>query len=95
MTSIPLVARAGQFVERTSVIAQEGQFTYQQLLDTSAEVAARLLDGKHDLGGARVAFLTSPSMTYVAVQWGIWRAGGIAVPLCVQAPRTRTCLRAG
>ncbi len=86
MTSIPLVARAGQFVERTSIIAQEGQFTYQQLLDTSAEVAARLLDGKHDLGGARVAFLTSPSMTYVAVQWGIWRAGGIAVPLCVQHP---------
>ena len=86
MTSIPLIARARQFVERTSVIAQEGQFTYQQLLDTSAEVAARLLDGKHDLGGARVAFLTPPSMTYVAVQWGIWRAGGVAVPLCVQHP---------
>ena len=86
MTSIPLIARAGQFVGRTSVLAEEGQFTYQQLLDTSAEVADRLLDGKHDLGGARVAFLTPPSMTYVAVQWGIWRAGGIAVPLCVQHP---------
>jgi malonyl-CoA/methylmalonyl-CoA synthetase len=86
MTSIPLIARAGQFVGRTSVLAEEGQFTYQQLLDTSAEVADTLLDGKHDLGGARVAFLTPPSMTYVAVQWGIWRAGGIAVPLCVQHP---------
>jgi malonyl-CoA/methylmalonyl-CoA synthetase len=87
MTSIPLVARAGQFVERTSILATEGQFTYQQLLDTSAGVAARLLDGKRDLGGTRVAFLTPPSMTYVAVQWGIWRAGGIAVPLCIQHPQ--------
>ena len=81
MTSIPLVERAGQFVERTSILATEGQFTYQQLLDMSAGVAVRLLDGKHDLDGARVAFLTSPSMAYVAVQWGIWRAGGIAAPL--------------
>lgn len=86
MTSIPLVERAGKFVERTSILADEGEFTYQQLLDVSAGVAARLLDGKHDLDGARVAFLTPPSMAYVAVQWGIWRAGGIAVPLCVQHP---------
>jgi malonyl-CoA/methylmalonyl-CoA synthetase len=33
-----------------------------------------------------VAFLTPPGMDYVATQWGVWRAGGIAVPLCVLHP---------
>ncbi|WP_234017004.1 AMP-binding protein [Nostoc sp. 'Lobaria pulmonaria (5183) cyanobiont'] len=35
----------------------------------------------------RVAFLIPPGFEYVATQWGIWRAGGIAVPLCVSDPR--------
>ena len=34
-----------------------------------------------------VAFLVPPGFHYVAVQWGIWRAGGIAVPL-VPVPST-------
>ena len=34
-----------------------------------------------DLGEARVAFCLPPGFPYVAVQWGVWLAGGIAVPL--------------
>ena len=34
----------------------------------------------------RVAFLAPPGFAWVAVQWGIWRAGGIAVPLAVSHP---------
>jgi malonyl-CoA/methylmalonyl-CoA synthetase len=34
-----------------------------------------------------VAFLVPPGFHYVAVQWGIWRAGGIAVPLSLFHPR--------
>ena len=34
----------------------------------------------------RIAFMIAPGFDYVAVQWGIWRAGGIAVPLCVTYP---------
>ena len=30
--------------------------------------------------------MVDPSFEYVALQWGIWRAGGIAVPLCVLHP---------
>jgi malonyl-CoA/methylmalonyl-CoA synthetase len=37
--------------------------------------------GEPDLGEARVAFLVAPSFEHVAIQWGIWRSGGIAVPL--------------
>ena len=48
-------------------------------------IAASLLDGSTDLGEQRVAFLIPGSFEYAAVQWGIWRAGGIAVPLSLSA----------
>ncbi|UCC25241.1 MAG: acyl-CoA synthetase [Gemmatimonadales bacterium] len=38
-------------------------------------------DPQGDLREKPVAYLMSPGWEYVAVQWGIWRAGGIAVPL--------------
>ncbi|HEX2079453.1 MAG TPA: acyl-CoA synthetase [Longimicrobium sp.] len=82
----PIVARAPKFEERTAVVAPEGAFTYAELLDASARVAAALLDGAGDLAEGRVAFLAPPGWHYVAVQWGIWRAGGIAVPLAVSHP---------
>lgn len=30
--------------------------------------------------------MVDPGFDYVKVQWGIWRAGGIAVPLCLTHP---------
>ncbi|WP_420635423.1 acyl-CoA synthetase [Candidatus Palauibacter sp.] len=39
-----------------------------------------------DLDGARVGFLMAPGFEYVVTQWAIWRAGGIAVPLCPDHP---------
>jgi malonyl-CoA/methylmalonyl-CoA synthetase len=83
---LPLVARAREHGARTAVVAAEGTFTYAQLLDASARVAAALLDGRGDLCEARVAFLAPPGWEYVAIQWGVWRAGGIAVPLAVSHP---------
>jgi malonyl-CoA/methylmalonyl-CoA synthetase len=83
---LPLVVRAREHAERTALVAPEGTFTYAQLLDASARVAAALLDGRGDLREARVAFLAPPGWHYVAVQWGVWRAGGIAVPLAVSHP---------
>jgi malonyl-CoA/methylmalonyl-CoA synthetase len=82
-----LVNRAEQHQARTAVIATEGVFTYRQLLHASAKIASCLLDGENDLHEKRVAFLIPPSFQYVATQWGIWRAGGIAVPLCVSHPQ--------
>jgi malonyl-CoA/methylmalonyl-CoA synthetase len=35
---------------------------------------------------ARIAFFIPSSYAYVFTQWGIWRAGGIAVPLCTSHP---------
>src|SRR5256885_13269922 len=39
-----------------------------------------LLAGRDDLAEARVAFLAPPGFHHVAIQWGIWRASGIAIP---------------
>ena len=83
---LPIVARARSHADRIAIVAPEGTFTYAELLDASARVAAALLDGAADLGEARVAFLAPPGWHYVAVQWGIWRAGGIAVPMAVSHP---------
>ena len=41
---------------------------------------------RRDLEEARVALLTEPDVRYVVAQWGIWRAGGVAVPLCTKHP---------
>ncbi len=81
-----LVARAYGCTERTAIGAAEGSFSYRDLLDASARVAACLLGPRDDLCEARVAFLASPGFPYVATQWGIWRAGGVAVPLATSHP---------
>ena len=80
------MARARGHGDRPAIIAREGTFRYRDLLDASARVAECLLAGRDDLAEARVAFLTPPGFHYVAIQWGIWRAGGIAVPLAVSHP---------
>ncbi|HEY0150368.1 MAG TPA: acyl-CoA synthetase [Longimicrobium sp.] len=85
-TSPPIVARAAAHAERTALVTESRTVTYAELLDASARVAAALLAGRADLDGARVAFLVPPGWEYVAVQWGVWRAGGIAVPLAVSHP---------
>jgi len=93
-TGISLIQRANMHRSRTAVMAQEGSFTYGQLLKDSARIASGLLKNKigdkhsGDLNETRVAFLTPPGYHYAAIQWGIWRAGGIAVPLCALHPRT-------
>ena len=84
--SIPIVARASGFTERSAVVAADGQFSYGHLLDLSARVGSCLLDGRPDLEEARVAFLVRPSMAHIYTQWGIWRGGGMTVPLCVDHP---------
>ena len=84
--NIPIVTRAERFSDRTAVIASDGSFDYRQLLNLSAHTASWLLNGNTDLREARVAFLIRPSMAHVFTQWGIWRAGGVAVPLCVEHP---------
>ena len=85
--SIILTERAERYGDRTAIVSSEGTFSYRQLLDASGRVAAFLLNGSRDLEERPVAFMAPPGFQYVALQWGIWRAGGIAVPLSLFHPR--------
>ena len=87
ISQIPLIARAEEHQGRTAIIATEGVYTYRKLLEASGKIASSLLGGADDLRETRVAYLVPPGFQYVATQWGIWRAGGIAVPLSVLHPR--------
>jgi malonyl-CoA/methylmalonyl-CoA synthetase len=85
---LPLIARAERQGGRTAVVDSQGTFTYNDLLDASARVATVLLGGREDLQEERVAFLATPGFPWVAMQWGIWRAGGVAVPLPLNSPKS-------
>lgn len=60
--------------------------SYGELLEVSARAADVLLASDTDLAERRVAFLAPRDSSYVATQWGTWRAGGVAVPLCDAHP---------
>ena len=81
-----LISRAEGHGDRVAIEDQTGSHTYRALLEASSRVAAKLLGPASDLGEARVAFFVAPGFDYVATQWGIWRAGGIAVPLALSHP---------
>jgi malonyl-CoA/methylmalonyl-CoA synthetase len=78
--------RADRFGDRLAIIDSAGSARYRELIDASARVARALLDGNADLNEHRVAFLEPPGRAWVALQWGIWRAGGLAVPLASSHP---------
>ena len=70
----------------TAVIDSAGSYTYQQLAEQARRVSAKLLGSERDLHEQRIAFLIKPGFNYVAAQWGIWRSGGVAVPMGTKHP---------
>jgi len=85
-SSLPLMFRAFKLTGKTAVIDESGSHTYGTLLEKSGRIASGLLDGRADLEEARVCALVPPNFDYVALQWGVWRAGGVFVPLCTAHP---------
>jgi malonyl-CoA/methylmalonyl-CoA synthetase len=83
---IRLIDGARRWAARTAVVAGGNPYRYETLLSASAALAHSLLGGRPDLEEAPVAFLVPPGFDYVRTQWAIWRAGGIAVPLCLSHP---------
>jgi malonyl-CoA/methylmalonyl-CoA synthetase len=73
-------------MDRTAIIADGRAYSYDELDLASKRVAGKLLGDNDDLRETRVAFLVAPGFAYAAIQRGIWRAGGIAVPLAVSHP---------
>ncbi len=83
---LQLLENAQKFGNGTAIISNSKSYRYSELLDVSHRVAATLMNNKGDLNETRVAFMVNPGFDYVATQWGIWQAGGIAVPICISYP---------
>jgi len=81
-----LLSKTHAYSERTAIISGGQTYSYQDLLGHSAKLATSLLAGQKDLNEARVAFMIRPGFDYVKALLGIWRAGGIAVPLSLHSP---------
>lgn len=85
MSDPPIVSRAHAHSDAIALRTGAREYSYRELLGQSASVARTLLDDAEDLHEARVAFLLPAGFEYTATQWGIWRAGGMAVPLSLSA----------
>ena len=85
MEELALIKRARTHSGATAIQSGSIDFTYDQLLDQSSNLASTLLKETTDLNEARVAFLAPAGFEYTVIQWAIWRAGGVAIPLCLSA----------
>lgn len=83
---LQVIRQAQNHINRQAIISNDQSYSYQELLNSSAAVATHLLDDLDDLKEARITFLVAPSFEYTAIKWGIWRAGGVSVPLCTLHP---------
>ena len=81
-----LFQKALHHKDNIAIISNGQSYRYEELLYASEEWAVKLLNGSKDLQEARVAFMVGPGFDYVKIQWAIWQAGGIAVPLCLTHP---------
>ena len=85
MKSFPLYQQALQHADRAALRENGRTYAYYELTTLADRVAAGLLGQETDLGEKRIGVLLPPGAGYVAAQWGVWRAGGVFVPLCLSA----------
>ncbi len=69
--------------ERIALVAGEESYSYSEVNSRINRLAAGLLGDRGDLAEERIAFFLPASLDYVTCMHGVWRAGGIAVPLNV------------
>lgn len=92
--SLPLFVEAKKHAEKTPDkiavvdVAKGQEFTYYQLLADAAALKKVILEdlGLVDTGSLeerRIAFLAPNGYDYVVIQWAVWAAGGVCVPLCM------------
>ncbi len=85
MNQLPLIERAIGNGDRIAVREGSQRHTYANVVTQSEAMAAALLQNQNDLEESRIAFLLPAGFDYLVAQWGIWRAGGVAVPLSLSA----------
>ncbi|MDD9891031.1 MAG: AMP-binding protein, partial [Gammaproteobacteria bacterium] len=69
--------------DRTALVEGNDSYTFSEVNDRINRFASGLLGENNDLQEERIAFFMPASLNYVTTMHGVWRAGGIAVPLNV------------
>lgn len=77
------IANSTEYGSKIALRDEKGCYTYDELFEKAQKIANFLLHQLHTthLQGLRIAHLFPNCKEYVAVQWGVWLAGGMSVPL--------------
>lgn len=86
VNAAPIVTVTQAYSSQIAVRDKTGTYSYTELQTRAREVAAVLVDREGCLRGSRIAFMVTPGFDYVAILWGIWRAGAVAVPIGLGYP---------
>ncbi|MDX1623541.1 MAG: acyl-CoA synthetase [Gemmatimonadota bacterium] len=81
-----LLRRAAERDAALAVVDEGGERSWGEVRAAAEGVAAWLADTLEDPRGAFIATLAPPGAGWVSALLGIWRAGGIAVPLAPSHP---------
>lgn len=89
--TIPLYLRSLGNLDNVAILDPHGTFMYRDLLYLGDKMRQRLIGRCHiappnTLEGRRIAILCENDMSFVTALWGIWMAGGVAVPLAKTHP---------
>jgi malonyl-CoA/methylmalonyl-CoA synthetase len=69
-----------------AIVSGGRTYSRDALDEASRRVASGLLTDRRDLDEARVAVFVPPGFAWVAAALGVWRAGGVVVPLALSHP---------
>ncbi|SVA18052.1 uncharacterized protein METZ01_LOCUS70906 [marine metagenome] len=76
---------AERYADRVALRDETGSYTYKDIVKASNKTASALIGNNSDLKEQRIGFLIPPSFEYISILWGIWKAGGIGIPLSLSA----------
>ena len=82
---LSIFKNAEQYPDRVALRDKTGSYTYKDIVKASDRTASSLVGNNFDLKEQRIGFLIPPSFEYVSILWGIWKAGGIGIPLSLSA----------
>ena len=82
---LSIFKNAEQYADRVALRDKTGSYTYKDIIKASNRTASSLVGNDSDLKEQRIGFLIPPSFEYVSILWGIWKAGGIGIPLSLSA----------
>lgn len=91
LPDLPLFKNAANYaasINHPAIISNGKDYSYAQLLRDATDFRDRLLKaaGTDDLRDQRVSFLCPNRYEYAVAQWGVWAAGGVAVPVSTHQP---------